>query len=82
MINLIELLVVAGFVFVLTIVSALIGGWIVFKTKNSVPGESFLGRVPKGEVFSIPTTEEDEEPDVVKERNKIFQKIFDGEDKS
>jgi hypothetical protein len=72
-----ELAIIVGCGVILTVVSILIGGWIVFKTKNSVPGETFLGRVPKGEVFSIPTTTEDEIPEEIKERNKIFQKIFE-----
>ncbi len=31
----------------------LLGGWVGFKFKNSVPGENFIGGVPDGEVFTM-----------------------------
>jgi hypothetical protein len=31
----------------------LLGAWIGFKFRNSVPGENFIGGVPDGEVFTM-----------------------------
>ena len=38
----------------IVLVSIFVGAFLVFKTFNSRPGESLLGGVPKGQVFSIP----------------------------
>ena len=37
----------------LAIMSVLVGGWLVFKTRNAQFGEGFFTGVPKGEVFSM-----------------------------
>ena len=39
---------------VVALLGVFVGAWLVFKVKMAVPGESFLGGVPKGEVYSIP----------------------------
>ena len=49
----IEVLAAVGFGVLLTIISVMVGGWLVFKAKNAQYGEGFLTGVPKGEVFSM-----------------------------
>ena len=38
----------------MALVCILVGAGIMFKGKTAVPGERFIGGVPKGEVYSIP----------------------------
>uniref|UniRef100_A0A6H1ZU92 Uncharacterized protein n=2 Tax=viral metagenome TaxID=1070528 RepID=A0A6H1ZU92_9ZZZZ len=40
---------------VLAIMCVCFGGWMVFKSKTAGPGTPFMGRPPKGEVFTVPT---------------------------
>jgi hypothetical protein len=49
----IEVLAAVGFGVLLAIMSVMVGGWLVYKTKNAQYGEGFLTGVPKGEAFSI-----------------------------
>ena len=49
----IEVLAAVGFGVLLTIISVMVGGWLVFKAKNAQYGEGFLTGVPKGEAFSM-----------------------------
>ncbi|MFH1562026.1 MAG: hypothetical protein ABIF11_01210 [Nitrospirota bacterium] len=60
----------------ITMLGVLIGGWLVFKSKSSVPNETFLGKAPKGEVFSI-TDGLDEAPfpeEPSKDEKKILER--------
>ena len=44
---------------VLTVLgSVLLGAYVMFKGKTSVPGERFIGGAPKGQVFTISEAEE------------------------
>jgi len=54
LLNIWQILILIGCGVIGTLVGALVGGWLVFKSKTAVPGESFLGGIPKGEVYSIP----------------------------
>jgi hypothetical protein len=71
---------VAVGVWVITVVSALVGAYLMFKGAKAVPGEGFLGRVPKGQVFSIPEAKDgDEFPEDEKqvlEKTEKFLKLF------
>jgi hypothetical protein len=49
----IEVLAAVGFGVLLAIMSVIVGGWLVYKTKNAQYGEGFLTGVPKGEAFSM-----------------------------
>jgi hypothetical protein len=49
----IEVLAAVGFGVLLAIMSVMVGGWLVYKTKNAQYGEGFLTGVPKGEAFSM-----------------------------
>lgn len=66
----------------LVIIGVMLGGWIMFKSKNAVPGENFIGGAPKGEVFTLPdTVKEDLDEDAKKgmlERTEQFLKVFEG----
>lgn len=60
-----ELLINIILIFVgaaLALSGVLIGGFIMFKGKSTMPNESFIGRAPKGEVFTIDTDDMDEFP--------------------
>jgi len=57
------------------------GGWLIFKGKNAVQGEKFLGGVPNGTVFTIPDAAEEIETEAEKnilDKSKDFLKIFEG----
>ena len=59
----------------------LIGAFVTFKATRAVPGERFLGGVPKGQVFSIPDAETKEFPggeERVLEKTKAFLERFGG----
>jgi len=68
-----------GFGVLLAIICFFLGGWLVFKTKNAVPGEKFLGGVPKGEVFHLPDTNDEEFPaapqEVLEKTNSFLQQF-------
>jgi hypothetical protein len=69
-------------VWVITIISALVGAYLMFKGTRAVPGEGFLGGVPKGQVFSIPEVDNAEEfPDTernVLKKTEDFLKMLGG----
>jgi len=46
------ILIVCGVV--VALLGIFVGAWLVFKSKMAVPGESFFGGIPKGEVYTIP----------------------------
>ena len=60
---------------VVALLGVFVGAWLVFKVKMAVPGESFLGGVPKGEVYSIPdaleAAEFPEEEESVAQKNVL-----------
>jgi hypothetical protein len=66
----------------LAVMCFLAGGWVVFKTRSAVPGESLFGGVPKGQVFSVKDdTDRQEEPDpetIIAERTNEFLKQLGG----
>ena len=66
----------------MAVICFLAGGWLVFKTRNAVQGESLFGGVPKGQVFSVKDdTDRQEEPDpetIITERNIQFLKQSGG----
>lgn len=65
-----------------TILSVVVGAYLMFKGKTAVPGERFFGGPPKGQVFTIPEAEETEEfPDAEKkvlERTMQFMSKLGG----
>lgn len=76
-----------GMVFgaVVALLGVVVGGWLVFKSKSSLPGERLFGGVPRGEVFTIPdpadvpeNPEDDEVRKTVMERTGKFLKQFEG----
>jgi len=74
--NLLEILAAVGVGVSCTIISVIVGGWLVFKSKSSVPNETFFGKAPKGEVFSI-TDGLDEAPfpeEPSKDEKKILER--------
>jgi hypothetical protein len=68
----------------IAILGGLCGAFLMWKGSRAVPGETFTGGVPKGEVFSINDMAE-EEPDVartvVMDRLNTFMNQFKGGDK-
>jgi hypothetical protein len=57
------------------------GGWLVYKSRNAVPGEKLFGGVPKGEVYTIPDVQGDFPQDnnsTLAEKTEKFMKIFEG----
>lgn len=77
----IEVLAAVGFGVLLTIISVMVGGWLVYKTKNAQYGEGFLTGVPKGEAFSmkddLDTLDEPAEKEVLS-RTESFLKTLGG----
>lgn len=51
--SLVELLIVVTVVVLIVVVAIGIGAFLMYRGVAARPGESFLGRVPKGQVFSI-----------------------------
>lgn len=49
-----QVALLVGLVGILILLAGVAGAYIMFKASRAVPGERFLGGVPKGEVFSIP----------------------------
>ena len=80
--TLVMIVVTAGVVWIITVVSALVGAYLMFKGAKAVPGEGFLGGVPKGQVFSIPEAKDGEEfPEEEKqvlEKTEKFLRLFGG----
>ena len=83
MVSFLQAFLMAIGVATLVLGSVLIGGFIVFRCKSG-PGERFIGREPKGAVFTIPDVAG--EPDVVDgaqdkklmENTERFLSIFGG----
>jgi len=73
-----EVIAVMAFGGALVMAGVFAGAWVSFKSKNSVPGESFLGGSPKGAVFTIPDAPEDISEQGVIDRTKDFLKMFEG----
>jgi len=76
-----EVIAVMAFGGALVMAGVFAGAWVSFKSKNSVPGESFLGGSPKGAVFTIPDAAEEIETEAEKnilDKSKDFLKMFEG----
>lgn len=73
-----DMLIIMACGMVMAVVCIVIGAFIMYKGKTSVPGETFLGGVPKGQVFSIPEAEEvGEQPNErILEKTEKFLSIF------
>jgi hypothetical protein len=88
MFNLGEVIALMCFGAVLLMGGVMGGGWLVYKSRNAVPGERLFGGVPKGEVFtmkdeidSLNDSSDGAEKEVLA-KNRIFNAIFgDGETK-
>jgi len=52
--NIWQILILIGCGVVVALLGIFVGAWLVFKSKMAVPGESFFGGIPKGEVYTIP----------------------------
>lgn len=79
-----EVIAVMAFGGALVMAGVFAGAWVSFKSKNSVPGESFLGGSPKGAVFTIPDASEELDngngaEKSVLERTEEFLKAFGGD---
>jgi hypothetical protein len=48
---------VMGIGALIAVICVVLGSYISFKSAHAVPGEGFLGGVPKGQVFTIPEAE-------------------------
>jgi hypothetical protein len=64
----------------LLMAGVMLGGWLVYKSRNAVPGEKLFGGVPKGEVFTMKDeidslVDEGAEAEVLA-KNRIFNTIF------
>ena len=80
MFNFGEVIALMSFAGVLVMAGVFLGGWLVFKSK-AAPGESFIGGVPKGTVFTIPDAAEEIESEAEKnilDKSKDFLKMFEG----
>jgi len=83
MLNMVQVIALIGIGAVIAILGGLCGAYLMWKGSRAVPGEKFLGGVPKGEVFSIPGIEDELEPDpqenkVIVERLNKFINQFNG----
>jgi hypothetical protein len=56
--NVVWLLLIMGAGAFLAIICIVTGGWIVFKSKTAGPGTPFIGRPPKGEVFTVQSADD------------------------
>jgi len=61
MFNIWQVLALIGGGVLLAVLCVVVGGWLVFKSKMAGPGTPFIGRPPKGEVFTIPSAEDAED---------------------
>ena len=78
MFDLMEMIIVICFGAALFAAGVMAGGWLVYKSRNAVPGEKLFGGVPKGTVFTIPDAAEEISEESVIERGKEFLKVFGG----
>jgi hypothetical protein len=75
-----------GVVVIVAMICVFVGAYIMFKGRNAIPGERFLGSVPKGQVFSVPEAEgagefPDSDEDILKRTNRflnMFSKDSEG----
>jgi len=74
----IDMLIIMACGMIMAVICMIIGAFIMYKGKSSVPGEQFLGGVPKGQVFSIPEAVdiEDQPNDRILEKTEKFLSIF------
>jgi hypothetical protein len=80
MFDLMEVIALMCFGGALVMGGVMLGGWLVYKSRNAVPGEKLFGGVPKGEVFTMKDeidslTDEGAEAEVLA-KNRIFNTIF------
>jgi hypothetical protein len=61
-----------GFGVVVAALCIVVGGWIMFKGTRSIPGEGFLGGVPKGEVFNIPDATFQDEDEQAEDKKAVL----------
>jgi hypothetical protein len=63
----------------LLMAGVMLGGWLMYKSRNAVPGEPLFGKVPKGEVFTmkdeIDSLDDGAEAEVLA-KNRVFNTIF------
>ena len=75
-------LILIGVAVVVTLISILVGAFVMFKGQRAVPGEPFIGKIPKGQVFNVVDKLEAEEfPEEEKnllERTEKFLKTLGG----
>ena len=80
------ILIILGCGSFLTMLSVLLGSWVMYKGRTANPNESFIGKPPKGEVCSVSDgLDEDEFPGEpgedekkVLERTNTFLKSIGG----
>lgn len=80
MFDLMEVIALMCFGAILFMAGVMVGGWLVYKSRNAVPGEKLFGGVPKGEVFTMKDeidslADEGAEAEVLA-KNRIFNTIF------
>ncbi len=82
MFSLMEVIALMCFGAVLLMVGVMVGGWLVYKSRNAVPGERLFGGVPKGEVFTMKDEIDalNDSPDgaeaEILAKNRIFNTLF------
>ena len=77
----IDNLILIGSGALMAIICMLVGAYVMFKGKTSLPGERFIGGAPKGQAFTIPEAAEvsdipESEEKILEKANK-FLKIFE-----
>ena len=80
--KLLDVLILMGSVGLMIILAVFVGAYVTFKAARAVPGERFLGGVPKGQMFTLSEADEAQEfPDAegkVLERTEQFLKTLAG----
>ncbi len=82
--SLLQILMLIGGGVLLAILGVMVGGWIAFKSSRAVPGEKFVGGVPKGQAFTLADEidkmdEPDQHEKTVLERTEKFLKALGGQ---
>ena len=78
--RLLDVLILIGSIGFMVILAVLVGAYVTFKGAKAVPGERFIGGVPRGQMFTLDEqTEEfpDAEKDVLK-KTEDFLKVLGG----
>lgn len=57
MMGLWDMVILIGCGMLMAVICIMVGAYIMFKGRNAVPGERFIGGVPKGQVFTMPEAE-------------------------